>query len=73
MGAIFSPPKPVGPQMPPPAANPAVLGSSQTQLAAQQTRKAGSVAEGRGFNNTIQTSPQGLQAPATARTTLLGD
>lgn len=69
---IFNPPKPVGSMPPPPAANPAVLGSAQTALAIQTTKKAGSVAEGAGFDNTIKTGPEGLQAPAVARTTLLG-
>lgn len=65
-------PKPIAPQQPPPAANPAVLGSAQVALAASQSKKAGAVAEGQGFDNTVMTSPQGLKAPQTAKTTLLG-
>lgn len=69
----FGGPKaPAAPLQPPPAANPAVLGSAQTALAASNTKKAGAVAEGQGFDNTIETSPQGLKPPQTAKTSLLG-
>ena len=65
-------PNPPSVPLPPPAAHPATLGSQESQLAAQSTKKAGAAAEGMGFNDTIKTSPQGLEAPATAKTTLLG-
>jgi hypothetical protein len=72
MGSIVGSPKVNGPTPPPPAAHPAVLGSAQTALAAATTKKGGAVADGMGFNNTIQTSPQGLKPPSTAKSTLLG-
>lgn len=68
----FGGPKPTAPPIPPPAAHPAVLGSAQTALAGSQTKQSGAAAEGMGFGNTIQTSPEGLKAPQTAKSTLLG-
>lgn len=65
-------PKPQAPPMPPPAAHPATLGSAMSQLAGQAQKQAGAAAEGMGANGTIQTSPKGLEAPKTAKTTLLG-
>ena len=61
-----------GVTMPPPAAHPVILGSSQTLAVGDETQKASAAAEGMGLDNTIKTSPQGLQKPATATTTLLG-
>lgn len=72
MGIFGGPKAPLAPPMPPPSAHPAVLGSAQTQLAGSASQKAGAAAEGMGFDKTIQTSPQGLKAPETAKTTLLG-
>lgn len=64
----FSAPKPPQVQMPPPSAYPAVLGSSLDEV--KQRSKA---AEGLGMDNTVKTSPQGLQTPPeTAKATLLG-
>ena len=68
----FSTPKPPAIPLPPPAAHPAVLGSSLTALAGKQTKQNASQAEGRGLGGTVQTSPQGLEKPATAKATLLG-
>lgn len=68
----FSSPKPPSVKLPPPAAHPAILGSAMTSLAAQEQKQSGAVAEGMGFNDTIKTSPKGLEAPATAKATLLG-
>jgi hypothetical protein len=66
------PPAPPGVGMPPPAAHPAVLGSSTvgSTLQAQSARaKAGNFTA----DNTIGTSPQGVTTPAsTAKATLLG-
>lgn len=65
-------PTPKTPPLPPPAAHPAVLGSMEAQLAGNQTKKGAAAAEGMGMNDTLKTSPQGLEAPKTAKTTLLG-
>lgn len=72
MGFLTGSPKIPAPPSVPPAAHPAVLGSAQTALASSATQKAGKAAEGMGFDNTIQTGPQGLKAPAIAKATLLG-
>mgnify|MGYP001551982615 CR=1 FL=1 len=72
MGSLFSKPSTPGITMPPPAAHPVVLGSSQTTAVGDQAKRAAAAAEGMGLDNTIKTSPQGLQKPATATTTLLG-
>lgn len=58
--------------MPPPAAHPATLGSSAVQDAGSVTKSQAAGAEGLGFDNTIKTSSQGLVAPNTTKTTLLG-
>ena len=68
----FMSPKPPGTPPIPPAAHPAILGSNQTALAGQNARTVAAAAEGQGFDNTIQTSPQGLQPPTTGKATLLG-
>jgi len=71
MGMLFSgPPKAPSAPIPPPAAHPATLGSTQVQLQGQSSLKAGAAAEGQGFDDTIKTSPQGLKAPNTAKTLL---
>lgn len=72
MGFLMGSPKVNAPTPPPAAAHPAVLGSTQTALIGSSAKKAGGAAEGMGFDNTIQTSPQGLKAPAAAKATLLG-
>lgn len=66
------PPSPPGIPMPPPAAHPAVLGSSTVASTLQAQKKS---AEATKFtaDDTIGTSPQGLKTPAsTAKATLLG-
>lgn len=72
MGSIFNPPHPSAPMAPPPAAHPAVLGSAQTALSGAEQKKSADAAAGAGMSDTIKTSPQGLKAPATAKSTLLG-
>lgn len=68
-----SPPKPQMPPMPPPAANPPTQGSQQIALAGEAAKAKAAAAEGQGFDNTIKTSPEGLQTPpSTAHATLLG-
>lgn len=65
-------PKPNIPMPPPPAAHPAVLGSQEVQLSGDQAKKRAAAAEGMGFSDTLKTTPQGLEAPKTAKTSLLG-
>ena len=65
-------PTPTMPPLPPPAAHPATLGSTEIQLSGQNSKKGAAVAEGMGANDTVKTSPQGLDAPKTAKTSLLG-
>lgn len=72
MGSIISPPRPVGPTMPPPSAHPAILGNQQIALSQAVGSDKAKAAEGMGFDSTIQTSPQGLAAPSTGKATLLG-
>lgn len=68
-----SPPKPPSIPMPPPAAHPPSLGSSQEALTNIDARKRAASAAGMGFDNTIATSPEGVTTkPTTARATLLG-
>lgn len=66
-----SPPAPAV-HMPPPAAHPPTLGSVNALTAQQTSKKKGEDAEGEGMDNTIKTTPRGLEAPQTATTTLLG-
>lgn len=68
----ISTPKPPAIPLPPPAAHPALLGSTATGLAGQQGKEASKKAEGAGSNDTIKTTPKGLEAPETAKATLLG-
>jgi hypothetical protein len=68
----FMQPKPPAARMPPPAAHPPSLGSAATALEQEASKKRAAEAEGMGMDDTIKTSPQGLTAPQTARTTLLG-
>lgn len=74
MGMLFGTPTPAVPAMPAPphSAHPAVLGSNQLALTSQGSKAAGAAAEGMGMDDTIKTSPMGLKAPDTAKTTLLG-
>jgi hypothetical protein len=65
-------PSPPNLPTPPPAAHPAILGSNQLALATQGSKAGAAAASGMGFDNTIKTSQQGLTAPETAKTTLLG-
>lgn len=68
----FMSPKPPSVPLPPPSAHPPTLASSTTALAGLNAKIAGQQAEGKGMNNTVKTSPQGLAKPATATATLLG-
>jgi hypothetical protein len=73
MGMLFNgAPKPPNIPVPPPAAHPATLGSSMLALTGNNSKAGGAAAEGMGQNDTVQTSPQGLVNPATAKATLLG-
>ena len=65
-------PTPTMPPPPPPAAHPAVLGSQSVQLAGDNVKKNAAAAAGLGSEGTIKTSSQGLEAPKTAKTSLLG-
>ena len=71
---FLSPHIPAAPSLPKPpmAAHPAVLGAQQLALTDQTSKSSAAAANGMGFDNTIKTSQQGLTAPATAKTTLLG-
>lgn len=67
MGA--APPRPPSPTMPPPGAHPPILGSSLSNDVKDRAK----AADGMGFDDTVKTSPQGLQTPpSTAKATLLG-
>lgn len=68
----FSAPHIPSVEMPPPAAHPALFGSSAVQAVAAATRQRAAVAEGKGSDDTVKTSPQGEAAPTTAKATLLG-
>ena len=71
-GSPAAPPPPVIPPVPP-AAHAPVLGSALSAMSVNANKKAGATAAGAGFDNTIGTSPQGLQDKAnTAPATLLG-
>lgn len=74
MGFDLAPklPKQAAPMPPPPAAHPAVLGSLQVQQSGDTAKKAAAAAEGMGESSTVKTSPQGLEAPKTAKTILGG-
>lgn len=65
-------PAPTMPAPPPPAAHPAVLGSMEVQLAGNAAKKSAAAAEGMGMSDTLKTTPQGLEAPKTAKTLLGG-
>lgn len=66
MGA---PKVPTPPPLPPPplAANPMTLGSSQAALAGALEKQRATAAEGKGMDNTILTSSEGVSAPNTTR------
>lgn len=70
MGIATSAPPPA--RMPPPAAHPQGLGSATVQLDQQAAKKRAQAADGLGLNGTVKSSPTGLVAPNTAKTTLLG-
>lgn len=58
---------------PPPQAHPPTFGSATVALTGLEARQRAAAEEGQGFDNTIQTSPQGAQTPGTkAPATLLG-
>lgn len=74
MGLFGNPGVPHVP-LPPPAAHAPTLGNSTLQLIGLQARQRARAAEGQGFDNTIQTSPQGVTGQGTANgppSTLLG-
>lgn len=73
-GSLFGgKPREPGVPMPPPAAHPPTLGSSQVALAGLQAKQKAAAAEGEGFDNTVGTSPGGLkEQPTTQKATLLG-
>lgn len=68
----ISTPAPPSVRMPPPAAHPPTLGSASIAQEQEQAKDRAAKADGMGFDDTVQTSPQGLKAPTTAKTTLLG-
>ena len=73
MGLFGGGPKPLGIPAAPPMAHPPILGSSEVQLAGIQARQKALAAEGEGFDNTIDTSPQGVKPAASKNSgTLLG-
>lgn len=63
-------PSPPSLSMPPPAAHASTLGSASTIEAGLLESQRANAANGKGFNNTIGTSPQGAAAPTTAKTYL---
>lgn len=69
---LMTPPAPPNVTLPPPSAHPPTLGSASAALAAQTVKDKAVKADGQGMDDTVKTSPQGLQAPATAKATLLG-
>lgn len=67
--------KPAQPTLspPPPSAHPPTFGSAAVALTGLEARQRAAAEEGQGMDNTIQTSPQGVQTPSTkAPATLLG-
>ncbi len=67
--------KPAQPSLspPPPMAHPPTLGSASVALTGLEARQRAAAEEGQGFDNTIQTSPQGVKTPTTKPpATLLG-
>ena len=73
MGFGSKPPSGAALSMPPPAAHPPTLGSTNIALAGIAAKERAAAAEGMGFDQTIKTSPQGLKTPPlTAPATLLG-
>lgn len=73
-GGLFGgKPREPGVPMPPPAAHPPTLGSSQVALSGLEAGKKAAAAEGAGFDDTLETSGQGLkETPTTQKATLLG-
>lgn len=69
---LFSPPKPPAMPMPPPAAHPQTMASSNIATEEEAMKQRAKAAEGMGMDNTIKTSPTGTKAPDTAKATLLG-
>lgn len=65
------PPTPPSVSMPPPAAHPPTLGSSEVALAGSLQKQKAAAAEGLGMDNTVLTSTQGTSTPQT-KSTLLG-
>lgn len=65
----FGGPTPPGQTPLPPAAHPPTLGSV---MAAQNVAKRAAKAGGKGFSDTLKTTPQGTPTPDTAKATLLG-
>lgn len=69
MGSVPTP-SPPSIQMPPPSAYPATLGSTSVVEAGLTQQNRAKIAEGKGLNNTVATSPQGAPSPQTAKTYL---
>ncbi len=70
----FGSPPPPSLKMPPPSAHPSTLASNSVALAGRNAAIAGAAANGKGKNNTVQTSPQGdMSITPKAKTTLLGE
>lgn len=57
---------------PPPAANPPTIADPAVAAAGNAQRAGAAAAEGQGFDGTVQTSPMGAPAAATAMKSLLG-
>lgn len=63
-------PSPPSLPMPPPTAHPSTLGSQAIAQAGLLQQQRAKQAQGKGFNNTIATSPEGAAPPQTAKTYL---
>src|SRR5579864_7304157 len=68
--AVAAPPPPPPPPPPPSISTPSVQLAGSASAAAQRAAVAGAAASG--FAGTVESSPQGTGAPATAAKTLLG-
>lgn len=62
MGFLSAPKLPT----PPPPPNPPTVAGGAVQQSAAQTAAAAAAAEGSGFGNTLETSPEGADKPSTA-------
>jgi hypothetical protein len=79
MGAIFggggggSVAIPPPPPAPPPPPNPPTPANASVQAAGVAETRAAQAAAGQGFEDTLETGPQGAATPATAGKNLLGE